>query len=237
MKGSLGHRLLSALQRRKTSWFIVALAVLLAVPSLGGFSSDDDIVLPALDGTRFDAPPWYDLYHFAGRALPEVVGRGILPWWSAPHLRLHFVRPLPSLLLALDHTVFGHWAYGYHLHSIAWLAALLVLARSFFLRVMGPSAGTLALLVFALSPHFTLAARLIAARHILVTAVAVTAGLLLLVQSEERPRARWYAGLAFTFGLAGGEGASAASPSGLPTSSSVPAEGRGASARAGLSGP
>src|SRR5262249_44563911 len=99
-----------------TSWIAVAASLLLALPSVdAGFSSDDDIILPALDGSRIDAPAWYDLYYFAGRALPDVVTRGILPWWSAPQLRLHFLRPLPSVLLAADRIAFGHAPLSYHL--------------------------------------------------------------------------------------------------------------------------
>ncbi len=199
--------LLSLLASRGAGWAGLVVALAFAVPSVGsGFSSDDDIILPALEGNRLDAPPWYDLYYFAGRALDDVVGRGILPWWSAPHLRLHLVRPLPSALIALDHAIFGHAAIGYHLHSLLWLTALLLLARSFFLRVLDPPVATLALFVFAFSPNFTLAARLVAARHILVTAVAVASGLLLLVQSEASPKRRWAAAVAFSLGLAAGEG-------------------------------
>jgi hypothetical protein len=92
------------------------------------------------------------------------------------------------------------------LHSLVWFAALLVGLRAFFLRVLGPRTGALALLAFGLSPNLMLAARLVAARHILVTAAAVVAGLGLLVESEHRPRWRWYACLAFMTALAGGEG-------------------------------
>src|SRR5258708_2726161 len=105
------NRLLSFLESRVASWIIIVASLLLAVPSVSsGFSSDDDIILPALDGNRIDAPHWYDLYYFAGRALPDVVAHGILPWWSAPQLRLHFVRPLPSMLLAFAHAASRHAA-------------------------------------------------------------------------------------------------------------------------------
>src|SRR5262245_45469367 len=107
MPKSFRDRLLCILDGPRASWVAVVVAVLLAVPSIGsGFSSDDDIILPALDGKRIDAPLGYDLYHFAGRSLADVIAHGILPWWTAPHLRLHWVRPLPSMLLALDHAFF-----------------------------------------------------------------------------------------------------------------------------------
>jgi hypothetical protein len=198
------HR--SVLESHRTGWVCIVVALALAMPSVAdGFSSDDDILLPALEGNGVDAAPWYDLYYFAGRRLQESIEQGILPWWSAPDLRLHLVRPLPSALLSLDHALFGRAAVGYHLHSLLWLGALLVLARKFFLSVLDRPAANLALAVFAFSPSFTLAARLVAARHILVTAVAVTAGLLLLLEESSSKR-RWTAACAFVVGLAGGEG-------------------------------
>jgi hypothetical protein len=186
---------------------LIVVAVLLAIPAVNsGFSSDDDILLTALAGNHADARPWYDLYYFAGHALTDTVREGLLPWWSAPHLRLHLVRPLPSAFLALDRAIFGGVAVGYHLHSILWLAALLALARALFVRLLSRKVATLAVLVFALSPNFTLAARLIAARHILIAGVAVAGGLLLLLESEALPKRRWLAALVFVLGLAAGEG-------------------------------
>jgi len=50
-------RLASILEHRVTSRIIVLAPFLLALPSVGsGFSSDDNIILPALDGNRIDAP-------------------------------------------------------------------------------------------------------------------------------------------------------------------------------------
>jgi hypothetical protein len=195
------------LDKAIAGWALIVVAVLLAIPAVNsGFSSDDDILLAALAGNHADARPWYDLYYFAGHALADTVREGILPWWSAPHLRLHLVRPLPSALLALDRSIFGDAALGYHLHSILWLAALLALARALFVRLLDRKVATLAVLVFALSPNFTLAARLIAARHILIAGVAVAGGLLLLLESEALPKRRWLAALVFVLGLAAGEG-------------------------------
>jgi hypothetical protein len=180
--------------------------VLLALPSVGsGFISDDHMLRSALEGRRIDPPPWYDLYDLLGRSVPEQVKQGALPWWTAPTVRLHLWRPLSCALLAFDHAVFGDRAYAYHLHSLAWFALLLVLARDLFRRLLTPRAATLALFVFALSPNFTFAVRWIAARHLIIAGVCVAAGLRWLVQSEEQPRRRWLAAGAFTLGLAAGE--------------------------------
>ena len=202
----IGRRLSALLDDERTSWIVVGLAVVLVIPSLGsGFMTDDYVLLANLEGRRIGAPPWYDLYHLLGRAVPAQIERGILPWWTAPHARLHLVRPIPSMLLALDHALFGNGAYGYHFHSLVWFAALLACARSLFLHLFERRTATLALFVFALSPHFAVSSRWIAARHLVVAGVGAAAGLLFLVRSEERRAWRWLAIAAFVFGLASGE--------------------------------
>ena len=202
----VGRRLSALLEDERTSWIFFGLAVLLVVPSLGsGFMTDDYVLLANLEGRRIGAPPWYDIYHLLGRAVPVQIERGILPWWTAPHARLHLVRPIPSLLLALDHAVFGNRAYGYHLHSLVWFAALLACARTLFLRLFQRRTATLALFIFALSPHFAVSSRWIAARHLVLAGVGATAGLLFLIRSEDRKGWRWLAIAAFVLGLASGE--------------------------------
>jgi hypothetical protein len=202
----VSRRICALLESERTGWIIVGLAVLLALPSVGsGFISDDYTLLRGLEGRRSGAPPWYDLYHLLGRNLSAEIERGLLPWWTAPNAQLHLLRPVPSMLLALDHAVFGHRAYGYHLHSLAWFAALLTCARALFLHLFQRRTATLALFIFALSPNFAVSSRWLAARHLVVAGVGATAGLLWLVRSEEHPPRRWLAFAAFIFALASGE--------------------------------
>jgi hypothetical protein len=192
---------------------ITALALLLALPSLAvGFCTDDYDFRARVESTSRHAPASYDLFRFVRGAEPEthrMIEAGYLPWWSAPDLKLHFVRPLTSLAFALDDTVFGGHALGYHLHSIAWYLVLVALVGLLYRRLLDGATATLALLVFAWSHAHVLAYAWASARHILVGAVPAVLGLVLLVLACERGwrPGRWLAPLALAVGLAGSEAA------------------------------
>ena len=189
------------------SWAGVASGLILAAPSLGaGFFADDYWMLNALDGVEQNAAPWYDLYRFVDRARAGLGGAGTVPWWSAPDLRFHLVRPLTSALFALDHRLFGHAAFGFHLHSLLWLAAFLVLARRFYAQVLGPETSVIATWLAGTAPFLTMSSQWLAGRHLLVAAVATLAGLCWLTPRGDRvaPR-RGLAAAAFIVALAAGE--------------------------------
>src|SRR5262245_41874240 len=102
-------------------WHILLLGLVLALPALAAPLALDDLFhLAALEG-RTPAPlRWWELFTFAPadparRGL--FVAGGVLPWWSAPDLKLAFWRPLSSALVVLDHALFGRRALGWHLHS------------------------------------------------------------------------------------------------------------------------
>ncbi len=102
--------------RNGPSRAVVALGLALALPSLGiGFFADDYSLIGELEHRFTYNPRWWDLYQFfpGGADLTRrMIAGGDDPWWSAPDLRLHLLRPLPSALIALDHAVFGRWALG-----------------------------------------------------------------------------------------------------------------------------
>ena len=187
-------------------WFL-AVAILagfaLALPSLGlGFCIDDQGFRAVLEHSGRSRLA-YDLFRFAPDtpgAHEYMVTRGLLPWWAAPDLKLHFIRPLTSLLFALDDELFGANPLGYHVDSLLWTAFLLVAAAAFFRRVLPPVPAALALLVFALRAAHVQPIDYISARHVLVAAAAVALGLALLARG--RPV---LAALAFVVGLLGSE--------------------------------
>ncbi|MBU0641255.1 MAG: hypothetical protein KKB50_20545 [Planctomycetes bacterium] len=123
---------------------VAALLVLAGVAnqsrSLGwGFMWDDyvhQLVLrEALPGSHLR--PW-SLFDFgrcaaAGTALFES---GLLPWWTDADFAARFFRPVTSLSIWLDHALYGDWAVGYHLTSLALFGVLLVLAQRLF-RALG----------------------------------------------------------------------------------------------------
>ncbi|HMA94777.1 MAG TPA: hypothetical protein VKP30_18935, partial [Polyangiaceae bacterium] len=191
-----------ALRSHSTAWAVMLLPMALALPTLrDGFSMDDFLLLQALGKPGNGAQAWYDLYNFIPKLAPESILGGTAPWWSAPSLQMHLVRPLTSALLAFDHFLFGTWAVGYRAHSLLWFGLLLVLVRHLYLRLFERTVGTFALVLFALSPCLVMPVIWISARHLLVAGVAVTVGLICLIDSEDRPRRRWVAALAFAVAL------------------------------------
>ena len=132
----------------------------------------------------------------------------MIPWWSAPHLNVRFVRPFASALLALDHSLWGDAPLGYHLHSLVWWAALLVLARRAFEEWLPSPTSTLALAVYALATSHAYPVGWPSARHELVATVCVTGGLALMTgRGGESVNRRLAALAAFVLGLTASEGA------------------------------
>ena len=133
---------------------IAALAVALLLPSLGnGLVVDDHIHRFIVQGnTDFPWPQsWFDLFalypddpHFAQAA----IAHGFAPWWMSEGMQLTFWRPLSSLTHALDYSVWPDTPWLMHLHSLAWLFALICVVAVAYRRFLGP--GSVALVAVAL---------------------------------------------------------------------------------------
>jgi hypothetical protein len=190
---------------------VIAVALALVLPSFAvGFFSDDHAMLAVLQHPGPEVEPWWDLYRFTPNdpsGLAPQIHEGLYPWWTAPSLHLHLVRPLGGALVALDYLVFGRSAVGYHVHSLLWFVAFLAVVGALFRRVLPRETAALAFLVVALSDAVVAPASWIAARHGFVSAVPALLGLIALVRLRTdgwRP-GRWLAPLGFAVGLLGGE--------------------------------
>lgn len=147
---------------RRRSWVLLVAALgatvgLTCLPFIDSFLVDDWIHFAVLDGTLSQAQglaqsaPW-DLFRFDGGD-PEVIQlakeSSTSPWFTHPELKLAFWRPISSLLMALDHRLFGMWVPGYILHSIVWYAGLSAIVATLFLRVFPERIGVLSAVIFA----------------------------------------------------------------------------------------
>jgi hypothetical protein len=168
-------------------WIVIAVGVLVAVPTVAiGFYTDDRMLVGLLDHRLSFDLPWWDLYRLVPTDLHAwQSAHGVIPWWSAPHLNVRFVRPLASALLALDHALWGDVPLGYHLHSLVWWTALLVLARRAFKEWLPAPTSTVALAIYALATSNTYPVGWPSARHELVATVCVTGGLALMTGRRE----------------------------------------------------
>ncbi len=168
---------------------LVALGVALGLPSLAiGFFSDDWFMLAALRRRWPTAPPWWDLYHFvpsSDEGIRAEVSHGVLPWFTAPSLRVHLVRPLTSAVHAFDERVFGGAAIGWHLHTLAWWCVLLVGVAALYRRLLPGKTANLALLIFAMIPAQSQTYAWISSRHMLLACVPVVLALLAHIKARE----------------------------------------------------
>lgn len=133
------------------------LALVAAAPTIhSGFFTDDHALRLAMGGRHRWLPPFYDLYRFAaGTPAIDDAARatGFLPWWSADHLRLHFFRPLGSLLFAADSRLFGDNPVGYHVHTVLWYVALVWAVGRLLRRLFPADPGVAGLGAVAYAVH------------------------------------------------------------------------------------
>lgn len=179
---------------------VLALGVLVFLPAiLAPFFLDDFLHLAMVEGEFPGKRSIFDFYDFvADDNRAEMLERGLLPWWASADLRIRFFRPLASVLVWLDHVVFGHHALPMHLHSLAWWALAVVVAHRLYRRTFAARTSLLATTVFALAPCHWFPLAWLANRE---TLLAIAFGATGLLAMTRRPA---LAGLAFALALLGG---------------------------------
>jgi hypothetical protein len=193
---------------------IVALGLLLnATALLLGLTADDHFHAVALrsdlHSPGMERAAW-DLFAFAKdpRSNLLLMEEGMFPWWTDPSLVIAFLRPLSSLTLWLDHTLWPHAPWLMHVHSLAWFALLLSAVWCVYRSLIGPSVSAgLALLLYALDDARSFPVAWIANRNALVA----LAPAFLALYAHHRARAgtrrgwAWVALLLLAVALSGGE--------------------------------
>ena len=200
--------------RKKRAQSLLGLAILLVGGALL-FSPvlstplflDDHLQSAMVEGTWPAPRSPYDLYAFiddSDRA--ALTARGLLPWWSDPHLTIRFFRPLASALLYVDHRALSHDPWPMHVHSLAWWGLAVIAARALFRKMLAPRPAALATVIFALAPCHALPLAWVANRE---TLLSLAFGALALVaqasfRDTRRLRDALFAGICFTLALLGG---------------------------------
>lgn len=219
----LVDRLRSWLSSPRAALATVALAVLVALPSLGGGLAIDDhwhkITLTQAPAWRGLFTRWYDLFTFYdgdAERTRRILDVGLSPWWTDPNLRLAFFRPVTAATHALDYALWPTHAWIMHAHSLAWLAALVAVACWAYRRILPGWAGALAGLLFALDHNHGIPIAWVANRNSLVAGVFALAALGAhdAAAKDRRAITRASLGSALLLGLALGAGESALAISG-----------------------
>ncbi len=167
---------------RRLPLYVVLAGLLVSLPALWGGLVADDFVHRALMAEivpDVERGPT-ELYQFVRDDPDEVAvmrDLGSLPWFTGQGLVVRFFRPLPSALLVLEYRLLGDTLWPARLHTLVWLAALLLLATALLRRLLSPRAAAVAALVYALSVIHATTVSWLAARYALIAATVGLASL------------------------------------------------------------
>lgn len=214
-EGGVVARIVRWLGAGAAPWIVIAIGLALAAPALtAGFTADDHLhrlverADPGIPGLH--ARP-FDLFVFASGDPAETAqlrDSGVFPWWTDPHLRLAFARPIASATHALDHALWPDSAPLQLAHSLAWLALSLVAAAALFRRFLPvPWIAVLALALYAFDDARGPVVGWIANRNSLIAVALAIPALLAhdrLRREGWRP-GRWLGPAAFAVSLGAGE--------------------------------
>ena len=142
----------------------------------------------------------------------ELMDRGFAAWWSDPHVRIAFFRPLTAASHLFDFALAPNAEWWMHLHSLLYYAIASSLAAVVFRSIMGPAAlAGLAAVLFAVDATHGLAVGWVANRNQLVASLFALASFATFLRHGTR--APWGLGnvalgpALLALGFAGGEAA------------------------------
>lgn len=190
---------------------LCALCVLLVVPGLLVGPIYDDW-FHAYDARAPEHGWWrrvFGLYEFFGaEQVGDARAHGYVPWWTDDRLALSFLRPLSSLLLAMNHRLLDGGGLWSHLHALLWYLAVVWAAWRVLALLFRPSIARWGTLLYALSAVHVMPLAFVAALHSHVSTLFALLSLECVIRAargEAAPRLLsplWYA-----LALAGGESA------------------------------
>jgi hypothetical protein len=99
------------------------------------------------------------------------IEHGWAPWWTYDQLLIRLFRPLGVATHWLDFSFWPDRPWAMHLHSLLWLALLVLATTSMYRAALGGVAGGLAALLFAFDHTHGFVVGYICNRHTLITAL------------------------------------------------------------------
>lgn len=179
------------------------LAAALVLPSLGAGILYDDyhhklLMTGSTSPVRLLESPLDMFRFFSGdeQRMAALIDFGFFPWWTDPHLKGSFWRPISSLTHWLDYELWPDTPALMHAQSIAWYALLAGIVAAWYRRMLGPGpTALLATVLFVVDDAHAMPVAFLANRNTLLAAVP---GVLCLLLHDTWRRAgrRWVAGVA-----------------------------------------
>ena len=199
-------------------WIVIVLvaAILLYAPFLfSGFFQDDY-------GLRLQfSPDIYDKYNLPAEVMQNSplnlygfswgssarfrIGQdhGFGPWWASDQIKTNFFRPLSSLTLAMDFSLWPDTPLLMHLHSLLWFCLLIFLTYGLYRSISGSAAvAGISILLFVMDDVLSGPVGWISNRHALVAMVFCVLCLWLYHQGVSKQKWSWIAGACGAYALA-----------------------------------
>jgi len=193
---------------RASSWIVFSLGFLVFLPGLVSPYWLDDYVHKSMVRGTFPSPRSpFDLYNFVTDGDRKLlIDRGVLPWWTHPHLTIRFFRPLSSVLRWIDLTLTDN-PIVQHAHSFLWWVVAVIGARSLYRESLSKRGAWIATFVFALAPCHAVPLSWLANREVLVSIAFGTFALAALARFLRRGARRdaLVATLLFSIAMLAGE--------------------------------
>lgn len=202
---------------RRAPLVVLVIGIALAAPALtADFTADDHVhrvvtrADPGIPGLHARS---LDLFTFANgdpADTAQLVDAGVFPWWTDPHLKLAFWRPVSSLTHALDRVLWPDSAPAQLAHDLVWHALALLVVWLLFRRLFAVRwIAVLALALYAFDDARGPVVGWVANRNALVALVLAIPALL----AHDRWRrdswmpGRWVGPAVFALALGAGESA------------------------------
>jgi hypothetical protein len=157
---------------------LALLAMLLSGSCLGlGFYLDDHVgryLYSNLPGADRLFRLWVGGYGLANGVPADAhwqIEAGWAPWWIYDHLLIKLFRPFGVATHWLDMHAWPHSPWLMHLHSLLWLALLVLAVTRMYRAALGATIGGLAALLFAFDHTHGFVVGYICNRHALLTAL------------------------------------------------------------------
>jgi hypothetical protein len=116
-----------------------------------------------------------DLYGFsrdASERLSIQQNLGFAPWWASDQIKTNFFRPLSSLTLALDFSLWPDAPLLIHIHSLLWFCLLIVIAYGLYRSISGSAVvAGISILLFVVDDVLSGPVGWISNRHAVVAMV------------------------------------------------------------------
>ena len=129
--------------------------------------------------------------------------KGFAPWWASDQIKTNFFRPLSSLTLALDFSLWPDTPLLMHIHSLLWFCLLIVLAYRLYRSMSGSAVvAGISILLLVVDDVFTGPVGWISNRHAVVAMVFCVLCVWLYHQGVSKQKWPYIAGACGVYALA-----------------------------------